>query len=60
MSDIYLYVNGCKQPEWPSYALGGPGDMRADYLDALRKADGGDFGPLIVYTSRFLPKDKRG
>jgi Fic-DOC domain mobile mystery protein B len=60
MSDIYLYVNGCKQPEWPSSAMSGAGDVRAGYLDALRKADGGDFEPLIVYTRRFLPKEKHG
>ncbi|MBI4371338.1 MAG: mobile mystery protein B [Elusimicrobia bacterium] len=57
MSDIYLHVNGCKLPEWPSSALGGPGDVRAAYLDALRKADGGGFGPLVAYTKRFLPKE---
>lgn len=56
MSDIYLYINGCKQPDWPSSAMGGPGDTRMAYLNALRKADRGDFGPLIDYTARFLPK----
>jgi Fic-DOC domain mobile mystery protein B len=60
MSDIYLYIHGCQQPEWPSSAMSGSGDARAGYLDALRKADGGDFWPLIVYTRRFLPKEKQG
>lgn len=56
MSDIYLYLNGCKLPEWPSPALGGPGDVRAAYLEALRQADRGDFKPLTDYTARFLSK----
>ena len=58
MSDIYLHVHRQRLPDWPSSALGGPGDLRGDYLVALKKADGGDFGPLIAYTSRFLPRDK--
>ncbi|MBI4247996.1 MAG: mobile mystery protein B [Elusimicrobia bacterium] len=54
MSDIYLRVCRHRLPDWPSSALGGPGDLRDAYLDALRKADGGDFGPLVEYTKRFL------
>ena len=56
MADIYLYVNGCKLPMWPSAAMGGAGDVRKAYLDALKKADAGDFEPLVAYTRRFLPK----
>ena len=56
MSDIYLYVNGCKLPEWPSSAMSRTSDVRAEYLDALRKADRGDFGPLVAYTNRHLPR----
>ncbi|MBI5630078.1 MAG: mobile mystery protein B [Elusimicrobia bacterium] len=58
MSDIYLRVYRHKLPDWPSSALGGPGDLRAAYLDALRKADSGDFGSLVEYTKRFLPTAK--
>lgn len=58
MSDIYLRVHRHKLPAWPSSALGGPGEERGAYLDALRKADLGDFGSLTSYTTRFLPRDK--
>lgn len=57
MSDIYLHVHRHKLPDWPSSAMSGPGDVRGAYLEALKKADGGDFEPLIAYTKRFLPKD---
>lgn len=60
LSDICLHVHHHKLPDWPSSALGGAGDVRGAYLAALKKADGGDFGPLINYTTRFLPKEKLG
>lgn len=58
MSDIYLRVHRHKLPDWPSSALGGPGDVRGAYLDALKKADRGDFGSLVEYAKRFLPAEK--
>lgn len=53
MADIYFYVHGHKLTLWPSAAMGGAGDVRTAYLDALRKADNGDYGPLTDYTRRF-------
>lgn len=55
MGDIYLQVNGHKLPMWPSAAMGGAGEPRSAYLGALKRADAGDFGPLVEYTSRFCP-----
>lgn len=57
MADIYLYVNDHELPMWPSAAIGGAGDVRKEYLNSLKKADAGDFGPLADYTKRFLPKE---
>lgn len=57
MADIYLYINGHKLPLWPIAAMGGAGDVRRDYLNALKKSDAGDFAPLVDYTKRFFSKD---
>jgi hypothetical protein len=35
---------------WGSQSLGRAGDARARYLDALRAADAGDVGPLLVFA----------
>ncbi|MBI5595172.1 MAG: mobile mystery protein B [Elusimicrobia bacterium] len=56
MADIYLFVKGHPLPVWPSGAMSGAGEARTAYLEALRRADGGDFGPLVAYTVRFLPQ----
>lgn len=57
MADVYLHVHRQKLPDWPASPMGGPGDVRGAYLDALKKADRGDFEPLVAYTKRFLPKE---
>lgn len=58
VADIYLHVHRHKLPDWPSSAMGGAGNARKAYLEALKKADGGDFCPLVEYTEKFLPTEK--
>ncbi len=57
MADIYLHVNGLPLPTWPSASIGASGDERKEYIQALKNADAGDFGPLVKYTGKFLPME---
>lgn len=54
MADIYFQVNGRELPVWPSASIGAAGDERTKYIQVLKKADDGDFQPLVEYTEKFL------
>ncbi len=57
MADIYFHVKGLPLPTWPSAAIGASGRERKEYLQALKSADAGDFGPLVEYTRKYLPRE---
>lgn len=58
-ADIYFHVKGLPLPTWPSASIGASGDERKEYIQALRNADAGGFGPLVEYTRKYLPKEGR-
>lgn len=45
--DLLLKQNGRPMFSWSSEELDWAGESRERYIEALRKADGGDFGPLL-------------
>lgn len=47
VANIYLYKNLKKIFRWPEAEMGKQSDFRNRYLEALRKADGLDYGPLL-------------
>ena len=52
ISDIYLHAYNHSQPIWSETSLYAPGEIRSQYLKAVREADRGNFKPLIEITSR--------
>lgn len=54
LSDIYLHSYGQPLPTWPESDLSEHGNVRLDYLDALRAADSGDYAPLVKWTEGLL------
>lgn len=55
MADIYLHAHGFSLPIWPSSDISKEGRTRKQYLQAIRRADNGDFRLLLEYTARYLP-----
>lgn len=58
MADIVMAVNGARELTWGAASdLTISSDVRARYIDALRRADDGDFAPLIAFAqSRAEPR----
>lgn len=50
MSDLLLQRLGRPAFSWGGKSLAAPGDVRRAYLDALRAADGRDYGPLLKFA----------
>jgi len=47
---VLLEQQGAPSFSWGSADLDHPGDPRARYLQALRRADGGDFAELLTFV----------
>lgn len=52
LTDIWLKRNGSAPIKWPSQ-VGDESPIRNEYIDAVRKADDGNFEPLIELHHRF-------
>lgn len=52
ISDIYLHAHNHSRPVWYETSLSTPGEMRSQYLKAVREADLGNFKPLMDITSK--------
>ena len=50
MADVLLYNHHRSPIDWGGRGLDSPGDIRARYLNSLRAADRGEFGPLLAYA----------
>ena len=51
MADVLLHSRGGGELTWGSGAdIVDPGEMRTRYIQAIRKADAGDYGPLIEFA----------
>ena len=49
LADILLFNHDLQQMDWGATSLDSTGTTRERYINALRAADGGDFGPLLSY-----------
>jgi hypothetical protein len=54
MADIYLHSHVHPLPLWPHEELPASGTVRAEYLEAMRVADNGDYLALKEFTMRYL------
>ncbi|MBX3118444.1 MAG: mobile mystery protein B [Fimbriimonadaceae bacterium] len=55
-TDLLCMSRGWPMPDWGAASLDEPGEVRARYIDALRKADAHDLQPLCAFLYT-LPKD---
>lgn len=53
LANIWLLIHNHPASFWPE-KIGESSDIRRDYLEALKKADGGEMSPLIGLHERFL------
>lgn len=50
-SDVFLYSNGHKMPNWPNNDLIEKSDIRKRYVEALKEADRGSYKQLEEFTT---------
>ena len=53
-SDVFLYSNGHKLPNWPNNDLIEKSDIRKRYIEALKEADRGSYKQLEEFTASLL------
>lgn len=51
IADLYLRSVGADRLGWGGSDLATEGDLRSDYLEALRAADAGDYEPLLLFAT---------
>jgi Fic-DOC domain mobile mystery protein B len=51
-ADVLLRENGCVPFSWGSASIDQAGEVRSNYLAALRAADDGDYVPLVAFARR--------
>ncbi len=56
LANIWLKLHRSPMTEWPEDSIGGESEIRGDYLEAIRAADTGNYGPLIELHRRFAAK----
>jgi Fic-DOC domain mobile mystery protein B len=55
LADILLHLRGHSVPAWPSDLAGTTSPVRAQYLAAIKAADGGDYEPLKNLYRVYMP-----
>jgi Fic-DOC domain mobile mystery protein B len=58
LANIWLYLHGHEPTQWPSTALSEESEIRGEYVEAIKTADRGDYGPLLALHQRFTPTEK--
>lgn len=53
LANIWLHLNRQGITRWPDQLVGVESPIRTEYIEALRKADNEDFGPLIFLHQQF-------
>lgn len=53
LANIWLRVNDAPIVEWPEKTIGTASVIRGEYLEAVRRADQGDFSALIALHERY-------
>lgn len=56
LANIRLKMHDSPPTEWPETTIGAESTIRAAYIDALKAADDGDYGPLQALHERFTPR----
>lgn len=51
IADLYLRSAGADRLDWGGRDLGTEGDLRSNYLEALRTADAGDYELLLLFAT---------
>lgn len=59
ISNIYLYTNNHPQPLWYEPNLSASGEMRTQYLKAIREADLGNFKTLLDLTEKNIKNSNK-
>jgi Fic-DOC domain mobile mystery protein B len=54
ISDIILHNAGAPMPKWPEKEIVENTGIRKEYIDALKKADNGDYKPLENFTRNMI------
>jgi len=54
LANIYLKQNGLQPTKWNENLLSKENEHRQDYIDALKKADNGDYNDLIKLQSNII------
>jgi Fic family protein len=56
MTDIFIYSHRYPLPAWPQVQVIQPGnDVRARYIDAMKKADTEDYRDLMKFIQDQMP-----
>jgi fido (protein-threonine AMPylation protein) len=58
LANLWLYLHGHEPTDWPGTALSEESPIRAEYIQAIKAADQGDYGPLLALHQRFTPTDR--
>jgi Fic-DOC domain mobile mystery protein B len=53
LANIWLKLHDHRVIEWPESTVGEQSTIRSEYLDAIRQADRGEYGPLRALHLRF-------
>lgn len=53
LADIWLHLHSHPTIQWPAQSLVETSPVRNEYLESLKKADDGDYGPLLDLHRRF-------
>jgi Fic-DOC domain mobile mystery protein B len=53
VANIWLKLHGGELTEWPESTIGTASTIRGEYLEAVRAADGGDYGPLLALHDNY-------
>lgn len=55
LANVWLHLHGQEPTDWPGTALSEVSPVRAEYIEAIRTADQGDYAPLLALHERFTP-----
>jgi len=53
LANLWLYLHGHEPTDWPGTALSEESAVRRGYIEAIKAADLGDYGPLLALHERF-------
>jgi len=59
LANIYLMLKGADPIEWPEATIGTASPIRADYLQAIKAADQGDYSGLLALHERYVSDRER-